>query len=171
MKHFLAALTFAVSVPAFAVYAPDWERPIQQAEMDVVHADGYFTDVQDVSLVLNRRDGVKTPATSFYLTLSLPNDKGLNTAKYSVPVDEIFASDKGNLVIKGQVDVNNNDGVRRVMQVEVSRPYPKENEGAVELHWSAELRFLERGETSTNSTLQLSGTPESVVTIQRNRKP
>jgi len=170
MKHFLVALTLVISAPAFAIYAPDWERPVQRAEMDVVQADGHFTDVEDVLLVLNRRDGVKSPATSFSLSFTLPDQKTLSDVKYLVPVEEIFASDKGNIVIKGQIDLSTGDGISRLMHVELSRPYSQEV-GSAEPHWIAELRFFERGLVNTSSTLQLSGTPESVATIQRNRKP
>jgi len=169
MKRIINTLALLLSLPAFAVYAPNWERPIQEAQMDVVKADGFFAGAENVVLTLNRRDGKKAPATSFDLELSLPAGQELREVSYKVPVDEISASDKGNLIIKGELKLYNEDastGYFPKVEIELVRPYDMSGANAVDDQWIAVVRFLESGSVNSTSSLQLSGTPESVLTIQ-----
>ncbi|MEO5667119.1 MAG: hypothetical protein ABIR96_03595 [Bdellovibrionota bacterium] len=170
MKTILTTLALALSLPAFAVYAPDWERPVQEAQMDVVQADGYFTGAQNVTLTMNRRDGKKAMATSFNLEVSLPQRESAHPVEYLIPVSEISASDKGNMIIKGQLKLYDEDaatGYFPNVEIELVRPYDMTGKQPTDDQWIATVRFLERGSVNSTSSLKLSGTPESVATIQK----
>jgi len=59
------------SVPALAIYAPNWERPILKAKMEVTHTEFGFQNVEDVVVTLTKRDGEKN-ATGVTIEYTLP---------------------------------------------------------------------------------------------------
>ena len=81
MKKLLIAtiitLATAVAVPSFAMFTPDWERPLHKSEMDVVSANGVFETAFNATLVLNKRDNSKDAATSFTLEFFSENEDGV----------------------------------------------------------------------------------------------
>jgi hypothetical protein len=161
MKNLLLILTFALSTPAFAVYAPNWERPVQGADMNVLQADGHFEGAEAVALTLNRRDGEKKAvATSFTLDLSVPSSEGLRAVRYVIPVSDVSMNDQGVVVIKGSLKLFNENAATGYFPAIAIEVVPQAGE------WEARVRFTESGSVTSTSNLRLSGSPEAVMTIQ-----
>jgi hypothetical protein len=161
MKNLLTILAFAFSLPTFAVYAPNWERPIQGAEMNVVEADGHFEGAEGVALTLNRRDGEKKAvATSFTLDLSVPSAEGVRTVRYLIPVSDVSMNDQGHVVIKGSLKLFNENAATGYFPAIAIEVAPQAG------HWEARVRFTESGSVTSTSFLRISGSPEPLMTIQ-----
>ncbi len=161
MKNLLLILTFTLSSPAFAVYSPDWERPVQEADMRVLQADGHFEGAEAVALTLNRRDGEKKAvATSFTLDLSVPSSEGVRTVRYVIPVSDVSMNDQGHVVIKGRLKLFNENAATGYFPSIAIEIVPEAGQ------WEAYVRFTETGSVTSTSNLRISGSPEAVMTIQ-----
>ncbi len=106
MKNLIIATIITLvsfgSSSAFAVWAPNWERPIHSSEMQVVKSDGVFDGAYDVVLVMNKRDSSKDAATSFSLEFSKElADGSVMDYSYSIPVEQIEYTRCGSTFFKG----------------------------------------------------------------------
>lgn len=126
----MLALVLAVgllSQQAKAVWAPGWERPIKEAQMDIVSADGAFETVEAATLTLRKRDGSKEAATSFLLELTFVNTltgKELQRS-FEVPVQKIEYTRCGSTFYTAQLELLAADNsVHTVLELDIERKTP-----------------------------------------------
>jgi hypothetical protein len=166
-------------VPALAVYAPNWERPVKQAEMVVLDADGFFDTAENVVLTQNRRDNSQQEASSLTLSFDLVNaDGSVQKAQYEVPVESVSHNRCGGTAFVATLKLYNPDlatGYFPEIQIRLNRQTAmginracggRASLSGPESSWNAEVKFFERGSVQSESTMILRGTPEALFTIQ-----
>lgn len=116
-----------VSQQAKAVWAPGWERPIKEAQMDVISADGVFEMVEEAKLTLRKSDGSKEAATSFLLELTFLNEatgKEL-TRSFAVPVKSIEYTRCGSTFYAAELELlTNYNIVHTILKLDIERKTP-----------------------------------------------
>lgn len=164
---------FFNAVPARAVYAPSWERPVKQAEMIVLESEGFFNDAENVVLTQNRRSGFEKEASSFTLSFDLLNKDGSSQKmSYQIPVEDVSYDRCGGTEFVASLKLHNVDReihvrIRRQTAMGVQRACGgRAAVNGPETSWNVEVIFVEPASLQSESRMTLRGFPSSVYTIQ-----
>lgn len=116
LKSTLLTLSI-LSLPAFAIYDPSWERPVENIAMDLVEARGSFANASQISVTLNRRDGA-THVTS--LTMAYTNANGEHLQKdYLLEGENAITEECGSIIYN--VQIGSGRGARDSLQLQDNR--------------------------------------------------
>ena len=55
----MSIISFLISLSSYAIYDPDWMKPILSAKMEIVHATGTFQNIDQVELTLSKHTSGK----------------------------------------------------------------------------------------------------------------
>lgn len=144
------------STNAFAIYRPGWERPIQQARLDVTAAEGRLDRVGSARAVLTKQDGEASP-TGVTLYLKMAGQDGV-------------ASDMSKPVFLRILEVTRNaQGVVTYM-AEQPKEFQGQEEGIFQVRltsfqspqWEVQVEWIEN--ENALGRLSLRGHPETVYT-------
>ncbi len=188
-------LSFTSSSKAFAVWAPNWERPLLQSNMDVIESNGAFEQAHDVTLVMNKRDNSKEAATSLTLEFTVEHKDGsLEDFSYVMPIQDIKYTRCGTTYFNATLKLYDPDmatGYFPEVSVVLERKGPIMLRGCGQIGafpgsprglgralladesrlsqknlWLAKVEFKESGSVQSLSVMKLKGAPSDVFTIQ-----
>lgn len=164
-KLSIVALTAFFGSQAFAIYDPSWERPVLAAEdMEIRDARFGFEKVIEASLVLTKRDGQKVP-TGMNLSLRY---RGSRTPKLTqLVIRHVGHDDCGSIQYSAGLpqEEKNPNGAR--MSVFLTDHSTRVCDDMKKFQWEAHVREGFGWCGTGDATMDLSGDPEPVVSIQR----
>lgn len=159
-------LIFASSL--FAKYDPNWERPIQKANMTKLSAKGEFATSNFFTLTLTKRDGEKKPTgiVLVYKTqiLCFHGNCPSNILSYELEIAEINNIGCGS--VEYVANLKNQDPANSERVTVVLKDHTKRLCMDLQPVWAASVVKGYGWCGTGDSTADLEGKPEYVVTIQ-----
>jgi hypothetical protein len=162
-----------LSLPALAIFNPNWERPLEMAKLEVQDSRGVFQEASELQVYLNKRDGAKQ-VTSITVNYKVPSHAEFMegqmtnvTRTFAVPNDGISKDECGNTVYTINSSEMNHDrlvGARTNITLIDYRTAICEYKIVANFEFSMREGFGWCG--TMDSTVHAFGNPEPVFTIQ-----
>ena len=145
---------------AHASFQPEWDRPIEAAEMEIVEASGMYKSTDVVQVTRTQRDGLGEESTAYAVRLNGQEEKYVITEK-SIRSDGAAA-----LTLAREKDLRKAGGdFVHLYLVDHSKSM---NTRFVPFLWEARLtRTRITNGAHAVGTIDMQGNPEAVYTIQR----
>jgi len=175
VKNLISTLALTlVSTQAHAVYAPNWERPVLEADMKLIQTHLGFEKVSDVKLTLTRRDiGILVPNskyTGIQITyLNADNMGQSRRASYTLKITQAEKDGCGSTTYYAQLNRDHSANPKEIgarYNISLTDHSERICKDLRLFRWEAQVRQGYGWCGTMDSTMELGGNPESVITIQ-----
>lgn len=147
----------------------EWQRPLSQAEMEVVESSGQFAEAEDVSLTLTRLDGLTEPTGLILRYEGLDQERNPFQREVALKVEETLDVGCGSVEIRAVLleDTRNAAFARsgHRLNVVLTDHTNRKCRGELQGAWMARVTEGFGFCGTMDSKMTLKGVPEVVLTL------